>query len=78
MIQPTAPIRITDNRISVEVAGRKKLLADVKPEGLSLWCKVLSIASVVSYAELMSMPTFRAGVLSVLESEQVAEKSIGE
>lgn len=74
MIQQTAPTtRITGNRITVEVAGRQKLLATVREDGIDMWCRVLSFATCVSYADLMSMPTFRAGVLAVLEGEQVAE-----
>lgn len=67
--QTTAPTRINGNRIEVEVMGRQKLLATVQPDGLDLWCKVLSFATCVSYAELMSIPTFRDGIMAVLAGE---------
>lgn len=71
--QTTAPTsRINGNRIEVDVAGRQKLLATAYPDGLDLWCKVFSFATRVPYAELMSIPEFRMGVLDVLASEQVA------
>ena len=67
--QTTAPTRINGNRIEVDVMGRQKLLATVQPDGLDLWCKVLSFSTCVSYAELMSNPTFRAGVQAILAGE---------
>lgn len=74
MIQhTTAPTQINGNRITVEVAGRQKLLATVQPGGMDLWCKVLSFSTRVSYADLMSIPMFRQGVLAVLSTEQIAE-----
>lgn len=69
MIDASAPTRINGNRVEVEVAGRQKLLATVEQDGMSMWCKVLSFATVVSYADLMSIPAFRAGVLAVLAGE---------
>jgi hypothetical protein len=71
--QTTAPTRINGNRVEVEVLGRQKLLATVQPGGMDLWCKVLSFSTRVSYTDLMSIPTFRAGVLAVLEGEQAAQ-----
>lgn len=72
MIQPTtAPTtRINGNRIDIEVGGRKKLLASISESGVSMWCKLLSVRAEVPYADLMSIPEFRAGVLAVLTSEQ--------
>ena len=73
--QTTAPTRINGNRIEIEVMGRQKLLATVRPDGLDLWCKVLSFSTCVSYAELMSIPAFRAGVLAVLAGEVAPDES---
>lgn len=69
--QPTAPTtRINGHRIEVEVGGRQKLLATTGTEGIEMWCKVYSCAVPVSYAQLMSIPAFRAGVLAVLAGER--------
>lgn len=74
MIQQTAPTtRINGNRVEVEMAGRQKLLATAGETGIEMWCKAYSCPVPVSYAQLMSIPTFRSGVLAVLEGEQVAQ-----
>jgi hypothetical protein len=64
--QTTAPT----SRITIEVAGRHKLLATVYPDGIEMWCKVLSAPSKIGYTQLMAYPAFRAGVLAVLAEEQ--------
>lgn len=68
MIDATAPT----HRITVDVHGRKKLLATVTPTGVQMWCKVLSFAEEISYQKLMEIPLFRAGVLAVLDKERQA------
>lgn len=60
---------VAGERITVQVLGRKKPVATAKKDGLEVWCKVFSAPTTISYAQLMSVPSFRAGVLAVLASE---------
>lgn len=68
--QTTAPTtRINGNRITVEVAGRQKLLATVYEDGVDMWSAILKLSLRVPYTQLMSIPTFREGVMAVLIDE---------
>lgn len=75
-VAPTA-LNVAGDRVTVEVLGRKKLVATALPDGLSVWCKVFSSEALIPYAQLMSIPSFRSGVLAVLAGEVAVDRLAG-
>jgi hypothetical protein len=70
-------VRIIDNRLTVQVLHRQKPVATVIPgEGLEVYCKVYSMLVTLSFEQMMSIPSFRAGVLAVLAKEASRQRTV--
>jgi hypothetical protein len=62
-------LAVTGEKITFPVLGRPKTVATAFPGGLEVRCKVIGAQVVIPYEQLMSVPTFRAGILAVLATE---------
>lgn len=63
--QTTAPTQ----RINCEAIGRPKLLAEVTPDGISVWCRICHAAHVIPRAQVMAAWEHGESVQCVAQDE---------
>ena len=47
MIQPTTAPTYTMHRVNCEAIGRPKLLAEITPDGISVWCRICKRSHII-------------------------------
>ncbi len=68
MIQQSAT---STERVTCDVIGRKKLLAEITPDGISVWCRICHTAHVIRREVVMAAWEKGQSVQCVAPGEQV-------